>query len=68
MRCWKCAAASPLAFRADVWLAAARLAVKEKRPDDARKFLNNVIQAKATLSDRCLAIWMAAWCLLEPAT
>lgn len=40
-------AASPLPFQADVWLAGAGLAVKEKRPEDARKYLNLVIDRKA---------------------
>ena len=40
-------AASPLQFRGDVWLAGASLAAKEKRPDDARKYLNQVIQSSA---------------------
>jgi hypothetical protein len=38
---------SPLPFRGDVWLAAAQLAATEKRSDDARKYLNQLIQAKA---------------------
>lgn len=40
-------ASSPLEFRANVWLAGATLAAKEKRMDDARKYLNQVIQANA---------------------
>jgi hypothetical protein len=39
--------ASPLQFRADVWLAGARLAASEKRPEEARKYLNLVIESKA---------------------
>lgn len=39
-------AASPLAFQAEVWLAGADLAAKEKRLDDARKYLNLVIERK----------------------
>jgi hypothetical protein len=38
---------SPLEFRGDVWLAGAALAAKEKRGDDARRYLNQVIQANA---------------------
>ena len=38
---------SPREFRGDVWLAGAALAVKEKRMDDARKYLNQVIQTGA---------------------
>jgi hypothetical protein len=48
-------ASSPLSFRADVWLAASRLAVKEKRVDDARKYLNNVIQANAPQAEAARA-------------
>lgn len=40
-------AVSPLPFQADVWLAGAALAAKEKRPDEARKYLNLVIERKA---------------------
>jgi hypothetical protein len=40
-------ATSPLAFRGDVWLVSAELALKDKRKDDARKFLDEVIKAKA---------------------
>jgi tetratricopeptide (TPR) repeat protein len=40
-------AASPLPFRGDVWMAGAALAAREKRIDDARKLLNDVIQANA---------------------
>lgn len=39
-------AASPLAFRSDVWMVAAKEASKNKRPDDARKYLNEVVKAK----------------------
>jgi hypothetical protein len=38
---------SPLPFRGDVWMAGAALAVKEKRMDDARKYLGEVIAANA---------------------
>jgi hypothetical protein len=38
---------APLVFRADVWLAASRLAIREKRVDDARKYLDWVIKADA---------------------
>jgi hypothetical protein len=40
-------ASAPLVFRADVWLAAARLAIREQRPDDARKYLDWVVKADA---------------------
>ncbi len=48
-------ATSPLSFRADVWLAAARLAIKEKRVDDARRYLNNVIQANVPQAEAARA-------------
>ena len=38
---------SPVAFRGDVWLFSAQQALKDKRKDDARKFLDEVIKAKA---------------------
>lgn len=37
---------SPLSFRENVWMVAAKEAIKDKRTDDARKYLNAVIQAK----------------------
>ena len=40
-------ATSPVAFRGDVWLFSAQQALKDKRKDDARKFLDEVIKAKA---------------------
>jgi hypothetical protein len=40
-------ATSPLPFRGDVWMAGAALATKEKRIDDARKYLGEVIQVNA---------------------
>ena len=40
-------ATSPVAFRGDVWLFSAEQAIKDKRKDDARKFLDQVIKATA---------------------
>ena len=40
-------ATSPVAFRGDVWLFSAQQALKDKRKDYARKFLDEVIKAKA---------------------
>jgi hypothetical protein len=40
-------AGAPLAFRGDVWLAAAKLAMKDQRVDDARKYLDWVVKANA---------------------
>jgi hypothetical protein len=48
-------ASSPLGFRADVWLAGAQLAVKENHPDDARKYLNEVIKANAPQAEAARA-------------
>jgi len=38
---------SPLEFRGAVWLRAAKLATKDKRLDDARRYLNDVISSHA---------------------
>jgi hypothetical protein len=38
---------SPLGFRGDVWLKGADVAAKDKRTDEARKYLNQLIQANA---------------------
>ncbi len=40
-------ASSPLGFRGDVWMKAAEVAAKDKRPEEARKFFNEVIRANA---------------------
>lgn len=40
-------ATAPLAFQGSVWMASARFATKEKRTDDARKYLNHVVDANA---------------------
>jgi len=40
-------AQAPLSFRGDVWMKAATVAAKDKRTDDARKYLNEVINANA---------------------
>jgi hypothetical protein len=40
-------AASPLEFRGDVWMVAADLALKDKRAQDARKYLGEVVKASA---------------------
>lgn len=41
-------AACQLGFRGDVWLAGAKFATKEKRADDARKYLGEVIKLNAS--------------------
>jgi hypothetical protein len=46
---------SPLGFRGAVWLRAAKLAQSDKRPDDARKYLNEVINHNAPQADAARA-------------
>lgn len=38
---------APLAFRGDVWMKAAEVAIKDKHSDDARKYLQQVINSNA---------------------
>lgn len=40
-------ASAPLSFRGDVWMKAAEEAAKDKRPAEARKYLDEVIKANA---------------------
>ncbi len=40
-------ASAPLSFRGDVWMKAAEVAAKEKRPEEARKYLDEVVKANA---------------------
>lgn len=47
--------AAPLAFRGDVWMVAAKLATKENRPQDARKYLNEVVRVNAPQADEARA-------------
>jgi hypothetical protein len=48
-------AASPLAFRGDVWMLAADLAQKDKRPQEARKYWGEVVKASAPQAAAALA-------------
>lgn len=48
-------AQSPLEFQATVWLRAAKLAQADKRLDDARKYLNEVIDSKAPQAEAARA-------------
>ena len=48
-------ASAPLAFRGDVWMVAAQLAAKDKRTQDAQKYLDEVIQAKAPQAEAARA-------------
>jgi hypothetical protein len=46
---------SPLEFRASVWLAGAQLAARDKRPEEARRYLNQVIESKAPQTEAARA-------------
>ena len=48
-------ATSPLPFKGAVWMAAANHAAKDKRLDDARKYLNEVINNKAPQAEAARA-------------
>jgi hypothetical protein len=48
-------AAAPLEFKANVWLAGAKLATKEKRQNDARHYLNEVIRLNAPQAEAARA-------------
>ncbi|MBK6616488.1 hypothetical protein [Ottowia sp.] len=47
--------ASPLHFKGNVWVRAAKFATEEKRPDDARKYLDLVIKSGAPQADAAKA-------------
>jgi len=40
-------ASSPAEFRGDVWMKAAAVAAKDKHPEEARRYFNEVITANA---------------------
>jgi len=46
---------APLGFRGSVWMRAAALAAKEQRVDDARRFLEQVVQQNAPQADAARA-------------
>lgn len=46
---------APLGFRGDVWLVAAQQAMRDKRSDDARNFLNHIVKAGAPQADAARA-------------
>jgi hypothetical protein len=46
---------APLPFRGDVWMKAAHVAINDKHMDEARKYLNLVIQANAPQADAARA-------------
>ena len=43
---------SPLPFQGGVWMRAAELAAKERRADDARRWLNQIVSRNAPQADR----------------
>ena len=43
---------APLPFQGSVWLRAAQLATKEQRPEDARRYLNEIVSHDAPQADR----------------
>jgi hypothetical protein len=48
-------ASAPLGFQGGVWMKAATVAARDKRPDDARKYFNAVIKANAPQADAARA-------------
>lgn len=53
-------AAAPLPFQGTVWMLAASQATKDKRVDDAQRFLNEVISRNAPQADKARALLKAA--------
>ncbi len=49
-------ATAPLPFQGTVWLRAGELAAKDRRADDARKFLNEIVSRNAPQADRAKAL------------
>ncbi|MEO6898206.1 MAG: hypothetical protein ABI218_16350 [Caldimonas sp.] len=47
---------SPLPFQGSVWMRAAELAAKDRRADDARRWLEQVVSRRAPQSDRARAM------------
>ena len=47
---------SPLPFQGSVWMRAAELAAKDRRADDARRWLNQVVSRDAPQADRARAM------------
>ena len=52
-------AGAPLEFKGDVWLVAAKVALKDKRPEDARKYLGEVLKANAPQAEAARALLKA---------
>ena len=53
-------AAAPLPFQGTVWMLAASQATKDKRVEDAQRFLNEVVSRNAPQADRARALLKAA--------
>jgi hypothetical protein len=53
-------ASAPLPFQGTVWMLAASQATKDKRADDAQRFLNEVISRNAPQADKARALLKAA--------
>jgi hypothetical protein len=53
-------ATAPLPFQGTVWMAAAAQATKDKRPEDAQRFLNEVIGRNAPQADKARAMLKGA--------
>ncbi len=53
-------AAAPLAFQGSVWMLAASTATKDKRVEDAQRYLNEVISRNAPQADKARALLKAA--------
>jgi hypothetical protein len=47
---------APLGFQGSVWLRAGELATKEQRPDDARRYLGEVVSRNAPQADKARAL------------
>jgi hypothetical protein len=53
-------ATAPLPFQGTVWMLAASTAAKDKRPEDAQRYLNEVISRNAPQADRARALLKVA--------
>lgn len=53
-------ASAPLPFQGAVWMLAASMATKDKRPDDAQRYLNEVISRNAPQADKARALLKAS--------
>ena len=53
-------ATAPLPFQGSVWMAAAALATKDKRTEDAQRYLNEVVSRNAPQAERAKALLKGA--------